>query len=295
MLTIQQITTLYSKQIDYLDIELIISNSLAKSREFVLAHPEFKLTTSQQKKITTLLDRRSAHEPIAHILGNKEFYGLNFIVNKHTLVPRPETEQMVELAVQDVERETRNTAIIDIGTGSGNIIISIAKKLDSHLRGNDKTNYFGIDISKEALIIAKKNSKFHILDKKIKFLHGSLLDPLLKDDQLIKLKPEKLIITANLPYLSKEIYNSAPIDVKKYEPKSALYSPEAGLSHYKKLLKQIKKLLVVSCRLSVVSYFEVSPEQKQPLTKLIKNIFPSAKIEFKKDLANKWRICKITL
>jgi release factor glutamine methyltransferase len=156
--------------------------------------------------------------------------------------------------------------------------------------------FFGIDISSEALKVAKQNAKLHNLAKKIKFLQGSLLDPIMKEFQAKKLMPDKLIVTANLPYLSKEIYSSAPIDVKKFEPKSALYSPEEGLQHYRKLLEQVSEhFIVVSGKFSVVCYLEISPEQKIPLQKLVTNIFPSAKTEFTKDLAGKWRICKIDI
>jgi len=104
-----------------------------------------------------------------------------------------------------------------------------------------------------------------------------------------------LIILANLPYLSKEIYSSVPADVKKYEPKSALYSPEAGLSHYHKLLKQIDIISKNYELKHIICIFEISPEQKQPIAKLIKIIFPYAKITFAKDLARKWRVCKIKI
>ena len=104
-----------------------------------------------------------------------------------------------------------------------------------------------------------------------------------------------MIIVANLPYLSKEIYASTSIDVKKYEPKSALYSAEEGLAHYKKLLEQLQDFLV-TCTLShVACFFEISPEQKKPIHKLIRSTLPKARIEFKKDLARKWRVCKISI
>ena len=111
----------------------------------------------------------------------------------------------------------------------------------------------------------------------------------------LKIENSMLVVVANLPYLSKEIYSSAPADVKKYEPKSALYSSSAGLAHYKKLLKQVKGVLKSYRPETMSCFLEISPEQKQPLTKLIRDIFPSAKITFFKDLAGKWRVCKIIL
>jgi methylase of polypeptide subunit release factors len=131
------------------------------------------------------------------------------------------------------------------------------------------------------------------LIKKIIFLKGNLLDPLSKINGFKKINENSLVITANLPYLSKKIYSSAPVDVKKYEPKSALYSPKEGLQHYGKLLLQLKNFITNLQLTSVICLFEISPEQKQTFNKIIKTVFPNAKINFKKDLAGKWRLCKI--
>lgn len=293
MSTIIELIKKHSSTLDVHELEIIIAHGIKKSREFVMAHPEHELTSHQSSLIGKLVARRKKSEPIAYIIGHKEFYGLDFIVNKHTLIPRPETEQIVEEAMREAcntEQRAKNIFIIDVGTGSGNIITSVAKVLEKFQNPNFK--FIGIDISKEALKVAKKNARVNTIDRKIKFIHGSLLTPLLKSK---KLMPEKLIITANLPYLSKDIYQSAPTDVKNYEPKSALYSAEEGLQHYRKLLQQIKQL-PTSCSLCHVSCFlEISPEQKKLLPELIKKIVPKAKIEFQKDLAGKWRICKINL
>jgi len=297
-MTISEIIQKYTNKLDYLDLEILIANSLGKTREFVLTYPEYKLTKFQISNFKFQINRRLKGEPIAYILGHKEFYGLDFIVNKHTLVPRPETELLVELVLNEISNfqfPISNLGIVDIGTGSGNIIISIAHAIQHgawSMKQKNTTTFLASDISKEALTIAKKNARLNGVDKKIKFLHGDLLKPFLKAK---KLMPNKLIITANLPYLSKDIYESAPIDVKKFEPKSALYSPEEGLQHYRELLEQIKKLSVISHQSSVILFLEFSPEQKILLAKLIKSIFPKTKPEFKKDLAGKWRVCKVTI
>lgn len=292
---ISEIVQKYTKKLDYMDLELIIAHSLGKPREFVLAHPEYILTSNQQSVINKLAKRRIKGEPIAYIVGYKEFYGLDFIVDKNTLIPRPETELLVESVI----KETRNTKyqipniILDVGTGSGNIIVSAAHNMQNAANSKN-TRYYATDISKDALKIAKKNAQIHRLDKKIKFLHGNLFDPLIRNMKR-NIKDTKIIAAANLPYLSHEIYSSAPVDVKKYEPKSALYSPKQGLQYYEKLLKQIKKILVIGHLSSVICFFEISPEQKSLITKTTKNIFPNAKISFEKDLAGKWRVCRIKL
>ena len=278
MLIIADIQKEYAGKIDRLDLDLIVAHVLKKSREFVLTHPEHALTTSQKLKTKNLLARRIKHEPLAYILGHKEFYGLDFKVTPDTLIPRPETELLVEEVLRELETKNQKLkTILDIGTGSGNIIISLAKNI------HDKNNFAAIDISKNALLVAKQNAKKNKISEKIKFIHGNLLDGIKNI--------EDSIIIANLPYLSKEIYAATLPNVKKYEPRSALYSHKEGLDHYYRLLKQISQLNPTNC----IIFMEISPEQKAKFPKIIKAHLPQAKIEFLKDLARKWRLCKITI
>ncbi len=282
--TIGSITKKYYSKISPLELEILISFVIEKTREFVLAHPEYTINEKQNTKLKALIERRINKEPIAYITGHKEFYSLDFKVNNATLVPRPETELIVDL----LRNLLRNKSIIiDIGTGSGNIIISTAK--NSKLKNIE---YFGIDISQKALKIAKGNAKKHGVDKKIKFLQGDLFSPLSK--KLAKLETNELIIVANLPYLSRKIYSASPEDVRKYEPKTALYSKKHGLDHYERLLKQID-LLIAKYNFSTTVLLEISPEQKKRLTQFIKKLLPDSKIKFHKDLAKKWRICEIKI
>ena len=280
----------YLQKVDSLDLELIIAHTIEKSREFVLAHPEYSLNNEQRSMINKLADRRLKHEPMAYILGHKEFFGLDFSVNKHTLIPRPETEQLVELAIQESTNENQELRIIDVGTGSGCIIISIAKNNEQGTMNNVK--FYATDASEEALKIAKRNALAHNVNKKIKFLCGNLLSPFIENCKL-KIENSAILIVANLPYLSKEIYTSTSLDVKNFEPKSALFSAHSGLAHYEELFAQIKKLLTANCQLSVI--LEFSPEQKSLLEKIIPKYFSEAEIKFHKDLCGLWRICEIEI
>jgi release factor glutamine methyltransferase len=294
MTTIKDIFAEYHKKIDFLDLELLIAHELKKPREFVLAHPEYKLPKFIIYNLKFKISRRMRGEPLAYILGRKGFFGLDFKVNRHTLIPRPETELLVELATQEARIKKQEINIIDLGTGSGNIIISLAYNINCEVYNN--AEFFAVDISSEALEVAKQNAKLHKVDKKIKFLKGDLLEPIIKIrnclSQAGKPKTKSLIILANLPYLSEKIYVSAMKDVKKYEPKSALYSPSEGLAHYEKLLQQIKKHCSGS---QVLCFMEISPEQKTRLKKIIKLYFLGAEVDFFRDLAGKWRVCKIEL
>lgn len=299
MKSISDIQNEYQGRLDQFDLELLIAHAIGKSREFIITHPEFKLDRSYELRVTSYASRRIANEPLSYITGHKEFYGLEFEVNKYTLIPRPETELLVEQAIQvassKLQVPSSNIFIVDVGTGSGNIIISIVKEIEVFSHQSSVIKFFGLDASKEALKVSRRNAKKHKLDKKIKFLHGNLLDPLAKCLKAKKLKTEKLIILANLPYLSKEVFESSQDDVRMFEPKSALYSPEQGLSHYRKLFIQIQNLLVTNYELQVTVLIEFSPEQKNPLQNLIEENFPTSKTNFQKDLAGKWRIARVEI
>lgn len=281
---IRDILTKYHKKLDYLDLELLIAETIHKSREFVLARPEYLINSLKIENLKLKISRRMRGEPLSYILGHKEFFGLDFQVNKDILIPRPETELLVE---EVLKLKPQDKIIADIGTGSGNIIISLAKNLKV------KNNFIATDISGKALKIAKSNAKKHGVDKKIKFFRGSLLNPIIGNWKL-EIGNSRMIILANLPYLAPKIYASTPVSVKKYEPRSALYSSEYGLAHYKELLQQIKSL-VADYRLSVTIFFEISPEQKPKIGKLAEKYFSNAKISFQKDLAGKWRTMRLEI
>lgn len=279
--------------------QLILAHILKKSREYVLTYPEIRLKKSQKLRFGELLRRRKNHEPLAYILGHKDFYGLEFKVTPDTLIPRPETEMLIEEGFGVLSKVLSSTllnkvTLVDVGTGSGNIIISIASEMKKNKFPFSDCHFFASDISQKALRVAKHNAKKHNLEKNIKFIQGNLLEPIIKNESRSTFHvPRLMIILANLPYLSKKIYSSAMPDVKNFEPKSALYSPLEGLAHYEKLFGQMKKLEAKSYKLKAI--LEFSPEQKTKLQKLIKKHFPSAKMEFKKDLAGKWRMAVVEM
>lgn len=279
----------YFSKLDRLEIELLISRALKKTREFVLAHPEYILRKNQITQIEKLLKRRILSEPIAYITGHKEFYNLEFQVNRHTLIPRPETELMVEKIIQ--KKPTRSV-IIDIGTGSGNIIISLAKNT------GDTNCFLATDISKEAIQVAKKNACFHQMNKKIKFFSGNLLEPVWNDSRtranINNNNISSIFIIANLPYLNTKVYQATRPEIKDYEPKSALQSNQKGLAHYKKMFAQVRKI-EKNVRVPIYLFLEISPEQKNKLKKIISSLWSHSEIFFHKDLSGKWRICECVI
>ena len=263
-----------------LEAEILLSFILNKPKEFLYSHPEKEISSSDNQKLNKIIQKRLRGFPIAYLIGHKEFYGLDFIVNKHVLVPRPETEILVEEILKNTKYQIPKT-IIDVGTGSGCIIISLAKNI-----ANKTIKFYGLDISKQALKIAKKNARLNNLNSQITFLHSNLLKKLLKRNF-----SEPVIITANLPYLTSEQIKNSP-SIKK-EPKLALYSGLNGLNHYRQLLIQIKQNFKLF-KGGLEIFCEIDDTQKEAIKKLIEKELPLAKIEIKKDLGAFDRLVKIT-
>jgi len=270
-----------------LDAEILLAHALGKTKEYLYTHPDHKLTTSQQKKFNSYINRRKKHEPIAYITGHKEFFGLDFLVDKNVLIPRPESELLVEETLKTC-RGAKSCAsgkhtIIDIGTGSSCIAISLAKHLP-------KAKIIATDSSKPALHVAKKNAHRHKTASRIKFLHGNLLEPL---SQRTGARFCAQIVIANLPYGWHAWKNNTSAETKglAFEPPTSLFTEEHGLKLYRQLLEQIQKLK----NQPKYILLEHDPRQTTELKKMIKKHLPKSKIKSKKDLAGKNRVVIIKI
>ena len=198
-----------------LDSELIAAHILGKERSFLHAHPEYEFSETELAQIRAATKRRASGEPLAYILGYKEFYGRIFKVTKDTLIPRPETEALITEAVA-----LRPKSVLDVGTGSGCIAITLSKELPG-------VSISAIDISKEALAVAKENAQKH--HAQIAFMQSDLLS------NLYKAQKYDLII-ANLPYVDK---NWTWLGTElSFEPESALFAEDGGLELVKKIILQ---------------------------------------------------------
>ena len=241
-----------------LDSQLIVAAAIGRDRSFILAHPEYVVSAKEATVISQYIKKRLSGQPMAYITGQKEFMGLDFLVNGHVLVPRPETETMVELAIKSIDEKKQEALIIDIGTGSGAIIISLAKMIASQ---GERRCFVASDISRRALKTARKNADINKV--KVDFYRRNLLRffPWKKYSRY-----RNLLICANLPYIGQEEYRNFPSI--KCEPKKALISGRDGLSHYRRLAKQIK---AIASRFSTIeAYFEINPWQAEGM----KQIFP---------------------
>ena len=199
--------------ISRLDAELILANSLGKDRVFLHAHPDYELSEKEERKADSNLERRANHEPIAYILGYKEFYGRKFTVSPDVLIPRPETEAIINLA-----KELKPQTILDVGTGSGCIAITLKLELPT-------SDVSAVDISPKALKIAEKNAAD--LGAKITFKESDLLS---------RVQDKYDLIVANLPYVDKNWDWLSP--ELAYEPDLALYAKDTGLYDIKRLIRQ---------------------------------------------------------
>ena len=235
-----------------LDSEILLAKILNKKREEILINLDAKVTLKVVKNFKKLIERRSSKEPIAYILEEKEFWSKNFFVDKNTLIPRPETELIVEKLVNIFKDKKLN--ILDIGTGTGCILLSLLSEL-KYSKG------IGVDISKKALEIAIKNSIKHKLTTKVKFYRKSVTE-------IYDYKFD--LIVSNPPYISKKDIKNLEDDVKKFEPKIALDGGNDGLDVIKKVIYKSKSILKLNGMLAL----EIGNEQHKKVSKILsKNNF----------------------
>ena len=275
--------------------ELILSAAIRKSREFIYTHPEYALSRFEERDFANFIKRRAKRMPLAYISGFKEFYGLAFFVHKNVLIPRSETEGLVDLALKKIN-DIRQTGIdkidiIDIGTGSGAIIISIAKILLTTDYSLPTANFYGIDSSKKALAVARENAKRLGVNEQIQFLTGNLLQPYLKSINASNyhLPPTTYrLFVANLPYLTTSEMKGLQPEVR-FEPRQALDGGKDGLDVYRVFFKQLMKIE----NNPFTAICEIAPEQKNKLLKIAKASLPQSATKFFKDNSCRTRFAAI--
>jgi release factor glutamine methyltransferase len=209
-----------------LAIEVVLAYTLKMNKEQLFRSVLKKISEEDITAFMVLFERFKAGEPVAYLTGVKEFYGLEFIVNQNVLIPRPETEHLVDEVLEFVKIEqVKNLRILDVGTGSGCIAVSLAK----HIPDAEIT---AVDVSGEALEVAKLNAEKHSVSNRIKISQSDLLENVHESFD---------IVVANLPYIGEKKFNFVSKEALEYEPHVALFGGENGLSLYEKLFEQMDK------------------------------------------------------
>jgi len=232
-----------------LDSEILLSKVLNKTREELLINLDQKIAPQEISDFNKLVDRRSSKEPIAYILKEKEFWSKSFLVNNNTLIPRPETELMVEKIVKIFK--TKDIFVLDIGTGTGCILLSILSELKN-------SKGIGLDISSKAIQIANANSSKHKLTQRTKFYKRSL-------NEIYHNKFD--LIVSNPPYIMKKDIKNLNEDIKKFEPKLALDGGNDGLDVIKKVIYKSRSILKIKGMLAL----EIGNEQFKKVSKILRS------------------------
>ncbi len=227
--------------------ELLLMHALGRDRAWLYAHPEESVSEEIAERFQALIARRAAGEPTQYLTGKQEFWGLELEVTPDVLIPRPETEHVIEVALDRLAlREARagrpqmtsgeGFLIADIGTGSGCLAIALAKELP-------KANIYATDISQEALVVARRNAVRHGVSKRIQFVECNFLDnfdhaAVHQSLSTSHQSPSFNLIVSNPPYVGRRETETLPIEVRRHEPESALFGGEEGYEPYAGLISQ---------------------------------------------------------
>jgi release factor glutamine methyltransferase len=252
-----------------LEGELLLRHVLGISRTQLYLDLDFELSSSHEEAFRQLVERRLSGEPAAYITNHSEFYGLDFHVDRRVLIPRPESELLVERTISLAQNHPLST-IAEVGTGSGAIAISLALELP-------RTRIYATDISAPALEVAGINCQRHGVTDRVCLLQGDMLDPIPQ--------PVDLII-ANLPYVRK-----SELSGLRFEPRLALDGGSDGMEKIRRLCRQISgKLRPGGCLL-----LEIGEGQGKDVTTLLNTLFPQAEIEVIPDLSGIERVVSLSL
>ena len=266
------------------EAEQLLEHVMQCDRAWLLAHDQDALSSTQRRMYANLIGRRARHEPLAYLVQRQEFCGLSFFVDKRVLIPRVETQLIVEEAARIVSSSSKSCLLVDIGTGSGTIAISCGHRFPT-------MPIIATDASPAALQVARKNARALVPSSRITFFQASLIDSVLKHRLMVR-SESHLVICANLPYLPRSDKKILSPDVTRYEPSSALFSGEDGLRLIRKFLLQMRRLFVQDGR-SMDVLLEFDPPQSAVLLKLACELFAEATVIIKQDECGRDRLLHI--
>lgn len=270
-----------------LDAEVLLAHALRMTKPQMFSRLNFEVSPQEENIYRQSIERRLEHEPVAYITGRKYFYGRAFEVNRSVLIPRPETETLVEEALRVFklyEEHREKVRFADVGTGSGVIAVTLAAETHKSVIASD--------VSPEAIIIARKNAAAHRVSDQVIFVQGNLLEPIVPI--LDETRPDHVILTANLPYLTTHQWTETQPDVRDFEPRLALEAGYYGLDVYWLFFRQLRehrRLFGGSC----VVLCEIDPAQDTKLPHLVLEHFPKADLEILPDLHGLARVVRAVI
>lgn len=255
-----------------IEAEVLLAHLLDMDRAQLYAGLDEAIPTEVEDDYDRLLERRAGGEPTAYITGHREFYGLDFYVDSMVLIPRPESELLVELALKHAATSEK-CLIADVGTGSGALVVALAKHLPNAI-------VYATDVSAEAIEVAAINCRRHGVADRVKLPQGDLLEPV----------PEQVdIIVANPPYVNGDDMLCLPREIREHEPRVALDGGADGLDVVRRLLPQVEAVL----KPGGAFFMEMGYDQASRVSKLVCEIFPDSNIELVKDLAGIDRVLAV--
>jgi len=258
-----------------LEAELLLRHCLGVDRASLYRLLTAELSEDEQLRFRELVRRRLIHEPTAYIIGRKEFFGLDFEVTPAATIPRPETELLVELAIEVAQenRFAQALRITDVGTGCGAIAVALAIALP-------EARITGVDTSEDALELAKRNAHRHGVDRRIRFISGDLLNTL---------NERVNVIVANLPYVTTADWKALPPEIREHEPRLALDGGSDGLRVIERLLQQAPGRLMPSGGL----FAEIGHNQGRAAKAAARTVFAQAALKIVPDLAGRDRVLAV--
>jgi len=259
-----------------LDAQVLLGHLLGWARARVLAHPEVDLSPSQQEGYRRLVGRRAAREPLAYLIERRGFWGMDLWVRPGVLVPRPETELLVERTLAwALERGGPDWAgtVVDVGTGSGAVVVALARELPGAC-------FWATEASGEALAVARENLRRHGVADRVTLAQGDLLEPVAG--------PVDCIVS-NPPYIPSEELDRLAPEISRYEPRAALDGGPDGLAVYRRLVPQAVRTLDDGGALLL----EIGYDQAEAVTEILKGQFPGGRVERFRDLGGHWRVLAV--
>lgn len=269
-----------------LDAQLLLGHICGLSRSQLLTYPEKSVTPAQTAEFSVGVSRLIKGEPLPYLIGQTEFYGLPFHVTSETLIPRPETEHLVDVALQMIPDGARSGGprflVADVGTGSGCIAVSLALH-------RPRAHVLAVDISRPALGVAQHNANRHRVSNQVTFLEGDLLVPLIQSQEAVGASGRINLIVANLPYVADDEWDQLPVGIRQFEPAHALCGGPDGLDLIAALMAQGPVVLAPGGAILL----EIGASQGVVVQSMAYAHFPQTEIRLLQDYAGKDRLLVI--